>query len=111
MKKNKPITGVKVGAFSEEFDLDGIKKFTKATGSTINDYIGALLGTGLHEYFSKHQEENGIKYKIPNDIDTLIPFSFRQPVKEVKDVKLINDFCAVGCKITVKKSIYDAMKE
>ena len=28
MKKNKPITGVKVGAFSEEFDLDGIKKFT-----------------------------------------------------------------------------------
>jgi len=41
----------------------------------------------------------------------LIPFSFRQPVKEIKDVKLVNDFCAVGCKIPIKKSIQDALLE
>jgi hypothetical protein len=111
LKKNLPITGIKKGAFSEDFDLAGIKKFTKATGSTINDYIGALLGTGLHDYFTKHQNEKGVQYKIPSEIDTLIPFSFRQPVKEVKDVKLLNDFCAVGCKLTIKKTMEEALKE
>jgi len=29
MKKNLPITGVKKGAFTEDFDLKEIKKFTK----------------------------------------------------------------------------------
>ena len=54
MKKNLPITGKKNGAFTEDFNLELIKKFTKKNGCSINDYIGALLGTGLYEYFEKH---------------------------------------------------------
>ena len=86
MKKNIPISGKKTAAFSTDFDLSEIKKFTKSKLCSINDYMGALLGTGLYEYFEKHQIEDGVKYPIPDDLDTLVPFSFRQPIKDVKDV-------------------------
>jgi len=37
--------------------------------------MGAVLGTSLYEYFDNHKDET--EGKIPNKIDTLVPFSFR----------------------------------
>ena len=54
MKKNLPITGIRKAAFSENFDLIKIKAYTKTQSCSVNDYIGALIGNSLYEYFEKH---------------------------------------------------------
>jgi hypothetical protein len=58
----------------------------------------ALLGTSLYEYFENHQDQN---YLIPPFVDALVPFSFRQPVKKLKNVKPKNDFAAIGVQISI----------
>lgn len=75
IKKDKPLTGNKKGAFSQDFDLASIKQFCKKNSCSIHDYMGAVLGTSLYEYFDNHKDQTD--GQIPNNIDTLVPFSFR----------------------------------
>ena len=63
--------------------------------------MGAVLGTSLYEYLDSHKDDKNGPFKVPNCIDTLIPFSFRQPVKKLEDIKLMNDFAAVGVKLAI----------
>ena len=73
--------------------------------------MGALIGTGLYQYFKENKKENGVEYEIPKDIDVLVPFSFRQPIKDIHDVKLENDFCAAGTKIVTRENFDEGLKE
>jgi hypothetical protein len=107
IKKDVPLSGKKRGAFSEDFDLTQIKSFCKREQCSTNDYFGALLGASLYEYFDLHKDE----HKVPSVIDTLIPFSFRQPVKHLKDMKLVNDFAAVGVKLVIEKDFSTALSK
>jgi len=109
IKKNIPLSGKKVASFTEDLDLAEIKVFCKSKKCSINDYCGALLSNTFYEYFEKHQDEDGIKYKIPNEIDTLMPYSFRQPVKKLEEIRLKNDFAAAGIKLTIKKELEESL--
>ena len=77
VKKNVALSGDKSGSFTEDLNLAEIKAFCKAKKCSINDYCGALLGNTLYEYFENHKEEHGLKFEIPDYIDTLMPYSFR----------------------------------
>ena len=59
----------------------------------------SLIGCSLYQYFEKYQDLN---YPIPSFVDSLVPFSFRQPVKKLKNVRPKNDFAAIGVQIAVR---------
>lgn len=63
----------------------------------------------MYKYFDEHKNEKfeGVNkpgpngYEIPKRINIGMPFSLRQPVKELKDLKFNNDFAALPLKIGI----------
>ena len=47
--------------------------------------------------------------ELPKQIDTLVPFSFRQPVKDLKDIRMVNDFAAVGVQLAIEEKFETAL--
>jgi len=80
----KPLSGKKVGAFSQKLDLQVVKQVCKHIGCTNNELHTALLSTTCHEYFKRNGESH-------NKINAVSPFSLRQPIKDLKDFRLDND--------------------
>jgi len=94
---DKAMTGIKRGAFTEDLNFDDLKTFCKSKEVTINDYWCALLSNSLYQYFENHKNE---KFGgIPSYVSMAMPYSLRQPPKDKKDVKLVNDFIAVPIQI------------
>ena len=79
---NKKLSGVKKGAFSNDFLMKDIKKRTKEMGVTINDLIMAITSISLKAYLIKHGDTK------TNKINLAVPFSMRDPTLNPKDFKL-----------------------
>lgn len=115
MKNSEPKTGRKTGAYSKDLDLPAMKKYCKANGITINDYTTSLLSISLREYFNKEKERTnalGLSkvYEVPDAINVGLPFSMRQPVKLLKDLKMVNDFSSVPIRLELCKEFDDALR-
>jgi len=93
------MSGVKTGGFSYDLNLDQIKKFCKSKSCTVNDHASSVLSCALYAYFvgeEKRMSEAGEEVvPCPRSLHVAVPFSFRQPFKNVKDVKMHNDFGSI----------------
>ena len=67
----------------------------------------ALLSNTLFEYFDNHKSEDG--GRIPSTINIGMPFSLRQPSKNLQDVKLVNDFITIPVTIPIKKELDEVL--
>jgi len=95
LKKQEEIHGQKTTAYYSGFNLKEMKSFCKERKCTLNDYMGTLVSCTLSDYMDQEERRQEIEkekvYKKPETCRFIIPFSFRQPVKELKDVKLENN--------------------
>ena len=111
------MSGRKNGAYTEDIDLPKVKALAKANGATVNDFMTAVLSNTLYKYYDQHKNEKfeGVKkagpdgYEIPKRINIGMPYSLRQPVKELKDLKLNNDFAALPLKIGIYEKFGPAL--
>jgi len=58
-------------------ELNPFKNYAKQNGCTLNDYATSLVGTALHEYFTKYKSIDNVEYPVPESIAYLMPFSLR----------------------------------
>ena len=86
-----------------------MKNYCKLNNCTINDYTTALLSNTMYEYFEKNDTIDGKTYAIPDSIDIGMPVSLRQPFKKLEDVRMVNDFCAFGTSIPIRKTMDEAL--
>jgi hypothetical protein len=71
----------------------------------VNDYTSSLIATSLYEYFDAHKKDEGGPWVIPESISINMPFSLRVPQKNLKHVKLENDFVALPIELPIRKDI------
>lgn len=90
---DEKMTGIKRGAFTEDFVIDDMKAFCKTKNVTINDYLCALISNSLYQFFENHKNEK--HGGIPKSVNMGLPFSLREPPKSRNDVRLVNDFIAI----------------
>ena len=91
IKNGVPASGIKRGGYRYDFNITDMKKYCKATKMSINDHTAALLSQTMHDYY----KEKGEDKKIPESINIAVPYSMRQPVKEIKKVRMHNDFASL----------------
>lgn len=99
------MTGIRNGAFLMDLDLSKIKAYCKEQGCTVNDYSTALLSNTMYEYFQRREKE----YSIPAHIDVGMAFSMRQPEKELRKIKLVNDFAVLPIRIALRKTFQESI--
>jgi hypothetical protein len=116
IKKPLEMTGRKHGAYTEDIDLLAVKALAKANGATINDFMTALLSNTLYKYFVDHKDDKfeGVKtgpngFEIPKRINIGMPYSLRQPVKNLEDLKLNNDFAALPLYMSIIEEFEPAL--
>lgn len=87
-KKDHIITGVKNGWYSNDLNIEGIKKYCKEVGNcTVNDYTMTLLSTSLHEYFHKNTP---MGEKTAEHCGIAMPFSMREAPSDIRNIRLGN---------------------
>lgn len=96
INRGKAYSGKKTAGFDYSLDLDKMKAFCKKNQCTINDYTSSVLSCALQAYFVS--EEQRIKdagetlTAPPESVHVAVPFSFRQPIAKIQEVKMNNDF-------------------
>ena len=105
------MSGVKKSAFKEYIDLNHFKKYAKLNGCTLNEYATALMSQSFHDYFKKYSKVNGKTYPIPDSILFCMPFSLREPVDDLKDIKMTNDISGTVLELPIRSDIKTAMKD
>lgn len=108
LKPTLVFSGKKVGANSK-IDLVKVKEKAKAYGCTVNDYLGAILSTTLHEYYTKYQEVARQKFEVPSEINLAAVYSNRQPEQNVKDLKLRNELVTISIRYPIQRAFKDAL--
>ena len=88
-----------------DFNITYIKKYCKAKKTTVNDHTAAILSQTMYDYFSEKGEDN----VVPESINVGVPFSLRKPVKEIKNVKLDNDFASLALTLELHSKYDDAI--
>lgn len=89
----KPMSGKKTAGFDYSLDLAKMKAYCKKKECTINDYTTSILSCALQAYFKEEEKEGGKDaIPTPESVHVTIPFSFRQPVANIQDIKMCNDF-------------------
>lgn len=102
-----PFTGKKNGWYSNDLNVNAIKKYSKNIGNcTVNDYTTALLSTAMHEYFVKHTPEGE---EVATQINAGTPFSLREAPSDIKNVRLNNQICCITVPIRVFQNFDDAL--
>lgn len=103
------MTGIRKASFSNDLDLQKMKTFCKQNGCTINDYTSSLVANSLFEYFDAHKTDEGGPWVIPDSISINMPFSLRVPQKNIKDVKLENDFVPLPIELPIRKTLAEEL--
>lgn len=114
MKKDEGMSGKKVFGYTD-LDLASMKSIVKQKKISINDYTCALFSWTMYEYLKQEadrakQQKKPI-YEVPKTIRMAIPFSFRQPFKELKDVKFKNDFGSILMDLKLFDNFDDNLKD
>ena len=78
----------------------------------------ALLSVTVFKYFEDHRYDkfDGIKtgsngFEIPTSINIGMPFSLRQPVEHLKDLKFNNDVVGLPLKMSVYEGFEEALSD
>lgn len=104
----KGFSGTKTGGWSYNLNLKGMKAYCKQNACTINDYTTSVLSTSLHEYFAKEEKRQIASGEevapVPSQIHVGIPFSLRQPIERLEDVKMKNDFGSLCVDLKIFKN-------
>ena len=56
VKEGQELSGVKKGAFSEDFSIKDLKAAAKRNNSSVNDYMMSIVGVALNKYYIKQGE-------------------------------------------------------
>lgn len=80
-----PLSGDKLVAWSNQMDLQMVKRMKNAAGCTVNDIIMSCLAGALREYFKQHSST------IPNNIEAYVPVDIRHS----SSLSLDNQFALV----------------
>lgn len=109
IKTNKPLTGKKKGAYTNDLNIDEVKTLTKSLGCTLNDYMISLISNTLYEYFdNRKQDWNGV---IPKTVNVGMPFSLRAPAAKLEDVRIVNEFVSYPVTLPIVSEIEDVLPE
>ena len=65
--------------------------------------MSVLLSNSLHEYFSQKGESH-------KSLDVAMPFSMRQPIKDLKNFRLDNDMVGMPLNMPIVKDFDEALK-
>lgn len=66
----------------------------------------ATLGTVFYEYFETHKE---LGFATPKFINSIMPFSFRKPVQDLRDINMSNDIAGVNVPINIIKDFDESL--
>lgn len=105
IKNGVTASGIKRGGYRYDFNITDMKQYCKANKVSINDHTAALLSQTMHDYY-KEKGEDG---KVPSSINIGVPYSMRQPVKEIKKVRMDNDFASLPISIDIHEKYDDAL--
>jgi NRPS condensation-like uncharacterized protein len=87
---DEKLSGSKALGRVENMNVSRMKDFCRSKKVTINDYCATLFSMTMHEYLQNEEAkaiQNGSKvYKTPETVRIAIPFSFRQPYKNLSDI-------------------------
>ena len=97
IKNGKPPSGIKRGGYRIDFNINDMKKYCRAKNTTVNDHTAAILSQTMHDYF-KEKGEGGV---VPKSINIGVPFSLRRPTKEIKNIKMNNDFASLALSLEI----------
>ena len=61
----------------------------------------------MFDYFESHKDSG---FSTPDHINVCMPFKFRKPVEELKDIRMVNDMAGVGVQIAVMSDFERALK-
>lgn len=113
MNRGTTMSGEKTGGFSYDLSLEQIKKYCKAKRCTINDYASSVLSCALYAYFVDEEQRmtdaGEVAVPCPRSLHVAVPFSFRQPFKNIKDVKMHNDFGSILVDLKLFEKHSDAL--
>jgi len=75
-----PLSGVKKAAVLLDLPIVKMKILSKRMGVSLNDLTSGMLLTAVHEYMTiNNVGADGKTYEVPKLINTVIPFSLREP--------------------------------
>ena len=112
MKRGQKLSGIKKAAFKEYIDLEQFKKYAKLKNCSVNDYASALLSTAFYEYFEKYDKApDGKRYPVPDSILYCMPFSLREPVEDLKDIRMSNEISGTVLEMPIRKDIESAITD
>ena len=90
-----------------------MKEYCKKHSCTINDYTTCLLSCAMHSYLTQEQQrmkdDGELIIPCPKSIRVAVPFSFRQPFKRVKDIKMNNDFGSMLVELKLFSDVNDSL--
>lgn len=67
------------------------------------------MSTTFFEYFERHKELNGKKFKRPAYVQLGMPISMRQPMDRIEDVRMTNEMIAFPTEIPVIQTFEEAL--
>jgi NRPS condensation-like uncharacterized protein len=99
---NKKNTGQPQIQISKIYDFNIISKICKSLKVTFNDLMMSIISSSCTKFCLEH------KFELPKSLSAVVPVGHRKIPKTFKDIKILNDSTAVGCKIDL---ISDPIKE
>ena len=101
LKSNKPLTGSKKAAFSNDYSVEQVKKFSKQKGVTINDVLMAITSISLKEYMISKGDLKSSR------IQMAMPYSMDDPPESKEHIKLNNKFAILN----IPLELYDDLDQ
>ena len=115
IKKPVSMSGKKTLGYIKDLGLPQMKEFCRKKRCTIGDYCNCLLSISLFEYFSIQKQKATMNrekaYDIPETLRVSVPFSLRQPYKNVEDVIMNNDIGSMIILLPVQREFDQALKD
>lgn len=99
---NKQNTGQPQISISKNYDFNKASKICKSLKITFNDLMMSIISSSCRKFCLEH------KLELPKNLSSAIPIGHRKLPKTLKDIRIVNDSTAVGCKIHL---VSDPIKE
>jgi NRPS condensation-like uncharacterized protein len=111
LQNSAPISGQRSAGFNLGLSLERIKQYCHSRGCSINDFCSAVLCVVLHDYLKSNPiyDEKGRELPMEKYINVGLPFSIRQPQKNIRDFKLCNDFASVQSELILTDDFEKAL--
>jgi len=95
LNKNMQNSGRSNIEISKNFNFNTVSKICKSLNVTFNDLMMSIISSSCRKFCIE------FKLEIPKEISAAIPIGHRRLPKNFKDIRIVNDSSAVGCKIDI----------